>query len=90
MPALSRSLGGSQHQAAVFGLQPSNTFSLPTVSGRAHTSQSSNSAMGTRMLAPLAASTFHPYEKKMQQAVGLDPVEIEAMGEHSLSLQVHV
>lgn len=46
--------------------------------------------MGTRMLAPVAASTFHPYEKKMQQAVGLDPLEIEAMGEHSFSLQVHV
>ena len=42
--------------------------------------------MGTRMLAPVAASTFHPYEKEMQQAAGLDPLEVEAMGEHCLSM----
>ena len=42
--------------------------------------------MGTKTLAPVAASPFHPYEKKMQQAVGLDLLEVEALGERLLSV----
>lgn len=81
------SLGGSQHQSAVFGLTTSSNTLLPT-SRRVPTSHSSSTcAMGTRTLAPIAASTFHPYEKKMQQAAGLDPLETEAMGTRLFNVQ---
>ncbi|KAK9825888.1 hypothetical protein WJX81_001613 [Elliptochloris bilobata] len=33
------------------------------------------------LVTPLAASQFHPYEKRMQLAAGLDPLEIEKLGE---------
>lgn len=36
--------------------------------------------------ATVMQTTFHPFEKKMQRATGLDPHEMEAFGESYISV----